>query len=223
MIIEKANYYGNPHIGLYIFANDRVSFIPRDAEPKLEQLVSSVLGVPTHRLTIADTNVINILIIGNNKGVLLPHIVKDYELNIIKQAFDGNIAVVRTKFTALGNVCLVNDKAALLAPYVYEDLAKYVKEVLEVEVIEKGTINGIPTVGSAAFVNNKGGLVHPDATEDDLNLLSDLFGTKFDIGTVNFGIGFIKSGLVGNSKGLLVGERTTGPEIMRISRVFGNG
>lgn len=223
MIIEKANYYGNPNIGIYLFANDKVALIPKDAEQKLEMLVASVLKVQVFRLSIADTNILNILIAGNNKGVLVPNIIKDYELTVIKRAFEGVVAVVRSKFTALGNICLVNDKAALIHPDAYEDLKKYVKEVLDVETIEKGSINGIPTVGSAAYVNNKGGLVHPDATEKDLERLSEIFGVRFDIGTVNFGIGFIKSGLVGNSKGMLVGERTTGPEIMRISRVFGDG
>ncbi|MCC6058288.1 MAG: translation initiation factor IF-6 [Desulfurococcaceae archaeon] len=222
MIIEKANYYGNPHIGLYIFTNDTVSFIPRDSEPKLEKLVESVLGVTVYRLSIADTNLINLFIVGNNKGILVPHIAKDYEIQIIKQAFDRNVLVVKSRYTALGNLCLVNDRAALVSPYVYNELAKYLKDILEVEVVEKGTIGEIPTVGSAAFVNNKGGLAHPDATDEDLRKLSQLFNVRFDVGTVNFGIGFIKSGLVGNSKGLLVGEKTTGPEIMRISKVFGD-
>jgi len=222
LIIEKANYHGNPHIGIYIFSNDIISFIPKDSEPKLEQIVSSVLNVSVHRVSIADTSLINTFVVGNNKGVLLPHIVKDYEYNIIKQALERNVAIAKTKYTALGNICLVNDRAALVSPYAYEDLARHIRDILEVEVVEKGAIDDIPTVGSAAFVNNKGGLVHPDASEDDLKNLSQLFGVKFDVGTVNFGIGFIKSGLVGNSKGLLVGERTTGPEIMRISRVFGD-
>lgn len=223
MIIEKVNYYGNPNIGIYIFANDKISFIPKDSEQKLERLIQNILKVPIYRLSIADTNIINILVVGNNKGILVPYIIKEYELDVIKQFFEGNIAVVKSRFTALGNVCLVNDRAALLHPNAYEELSKSIKDVLEVEVIEKGMINGIPTVGSAAYVNNRGGLVHPDATERELETLSEIFGVRFDIGTVNFGIGFIKSGLVGNSKGILVGERTTGPEIMRISRVFGNG
>lgn len=210
MIIEKANYYGNPNIGIYVYANDKIALVPKDAEEKLVNLVKSTLNVPVLRISIADTNVINILIVGNNKGILLPHIVREHEYRKIKQEFEGNVAVVETRFTALGNVCLVNDKAALIHPQAYEELAKFVKDFLEVEVVEKGLINDIPTVGSAAYVNNVGGLVHPDATEKDLEILSDLFRVKIDIGTVNFGIGFIKSGLVGNSTGLLVGERTTG-------------
>lgn len=222
MIIEKANYYGNPHIGLYIYANDRVSFIPRDSEHKLRELIESVLNVSVYRVSIADTNLINLFIVGNNNGILVPHIIRDYEFQIIRQAFDRNVTIVKSRYTALGNVCLVNDKAALVSPYVYEDVVKHIKEVLGVEIVEKGTIGGLSTVGSAAFVNNKGGLAHPDASDDELRNLSQLFNVRFDVGTVNFGIGFIKSGLVGNSKGLLVGEKTTGPEIMRISKVFGD-
>lgn len=224
MIIEKANYYGNPNIGIYIYANDKIALVPKDTEDKLIKLIKSVLNISTVvRISIADTNIINVFVVGNNKGILLPHIVKEHELSIIRQVFEKNVAVVKTRFTALGNVCLVNDRAALIYSQAYEELKNIIKEFLEVENVEKGVINDIPTVGSAAYVNNIGGLIHPDATEKDLEYLSNLFKVRVDIGTVNFGIGFIKSGLVGNSSGLLVGERTTGPEIMRISKVFGSG
>jgi translation initiation factor 6 len=221
VIIEKLTFRGNPHIGVYIFANDLFTLVPYDADEKFCDFVSRILQTPVVKVSIGDTGLIGIFVVGNNKGLLLPPITKEYELLNIKRSLDINIAVVKTKYTALGNIVLVNDKAALVSPEAFDELKKPIIDVLQVETVEKGTIAGLTTVGSAAYVNNVAGLAHPETTEKELEFLSDIFEVPFDVGTVNFGVGFIKSGLVGNSKGLLVGERTTGPEILRISKMFG--
>jgi translation initiation factor 6 len=223
MLIERISYRGNPNIGVYIFANDKIAIVPIDADQKFIQIIQGILQVPVAKTTIGDMGVVGILIAGNNKGLILPHIVKEKEFKIIKDLFDGNITVVKTRFTALGNICLANDFAAYINKQAYEELKTVVKDTLEVEVVEKGFIADIPTVGSAAYVNNIGGVVHPDASEEEVLFLSNLFKVRIDVGTVNFGVGFIKSGLAGNSYGLLVGAKTTGPEIMRLNKVFGGG
>ncbi len=221
MNIEKINYKGNPNIGVFMFSNDKIVLVPRDLDDKTLSIVARVLGSKVLRITLGGMNIIGIFIAGNNKGLLLSPLVKDDEYRLIESSFDGNIAIAKTRFTAIGNVVLVNDRAAYIHPDAYEELKNYVKEYLEVEVIERGTIAEIPTVGSVAYVNSIGGIVHPEASDKEIEHLSHLFGVKMDVGTINFGIGFIRSGLVGNNRGLLVGGRTTGPEIMRISKIFG--
>ncbi len=221
MLIERMSYRGNPNIGVYIFANDRIAIIPRDADVKFVQAIQNILHVPIVKTSIGDMEIIGILVAGNNKGIILPHIVKEYEYSAIKSLFDGNISIVKTRFTALGNICLANDFAAYISTIAYDEIKDVARDTLEVEVVEKGLIADIPTVGSAAYINNVGGIVHPDASEKELEFLANLFRIRIDIGTVNFGVGFIKSGLAGNSHGLLVGVKTTGPEIMRLSKVFG--
>ncbi len=221
VVIERINVRGNPNIGIYMFANDRIAIVSPYVEEKTLEIVRSVLGVEIVTTTIGGMNIVGVLIAGNNKGVLLPYMVRDHEYDAIKKCFEGNVAIVKSRYTALGNICLANDRAALIHPEAYAEIKDIVKDTLEVEVVEKGTIAGIPTVGAAAYITNRGGLVHPDASEAELQWLSTLFGVKCDVGTVNFGIGFIRSGLVANSRGILVGDRTTGPEIMRISQVLG--
>ncbi len=222
MPIERINYWGNPHIGIYMFTNDRITIVPTNIEEKIVPIIANVLKTRIVKTTIGGMNIIGVLVVGNNKGILLPRFIRDDELRTIKEVFDGNIEIVKSRYTALGNICLVNDNAALLHPDTFEELKGIVKDVLEVDTVEKGTIAGISTVGSAAYVTNKGGLVHPDANDAEINFLSNLFGVRFDIATVNFGIGFIKSGLVANTHGVLVGDKTTGPEILRISQILGD-
>jgi len=219
--IEKMDIRGNPNIGIYIFTNDRITIVPPLLEEKELSIIRTVLKTKIIITTIGGMNLVGILVAGNNKGLLLPNFVRDHEYEIIKREFEGNVAIVKSRYTALGNICLVNDRAALVHPEAYPEVRDIVKDVLEVETVEKGTIANIPTVGSAAYVNNRGGLVHPDADEAEISYLSQLFGVPIDIGTVNFGIGFIRSGLVANSFGIIVGSRTTGPEMMRIMQVFG--
>lgn len=224
MIVERATYKGNPNIGVYLFVNDKLALVPLDADDKFVRLAESVFQVPAVRVTIADTSIIGVLVAGNNKGVLLPHLVREGEylkLRAVAEESGLRVGLVKSRFTALGNVCLANDRAALLHPEVYEELKHVVSDVLEVETVERGTIGGVPTVGSAAYVNNVGGLVHPDATDEEVARLSEMFRVRFEVATVNFGVGFIRSGLAGNTKGLLVGDRTTGPEVLRIIRAFG--
>ncbi|MEL9940116.1 MAG: translation initiation factor IF-6 [Ignisphaera sp.] len=220
IVIEKANYKGNPNVGIYVFATDRYALIPFDADEKFSNLISRVLQVPVIKASIADTGLLGIFVVGNNKGLLLPQLVKDWELRLIKSSIDLSIGVVKSRYTALGNICLVNDRAALIHPEAYDDLKKIVVDVLDVEIVEKGIIAGFSTVGSIAFVNNIAGLVHPEASDKEVEYLSNVFQVPFDIGTVNFGVGFIKSGLIGNTKGIIVGDRTTGPELLRIGKVF---
>ena len=158
---------------------------------------------------------------GNNKGIILPYLVKDEELEILRKSIGDelNIGVLPSKKTAVGNIILANDKAALVHPELDKKTLKFIEDVLDVPV-EQGTIAGISTVGSVAVVTNKGMLVHPETSAEELKFLEELFKVRVDVGTVNFGVSFIKTGIVVNSYGALVGERTTGPEIMRIEQVF---
>ncbi len=219
--IERLSIRGNPNIGIYIYANDHIALVPPIIEDKEVEVIKRVLRVKIVVTTIGGMNIIGALVTGNNKGIVIPTIARSFEVERIRSAFEGHVAVLKTKYTALGNVLLVNDKAALVHPEAYSDLKDVLKDVLEVECVERGTIAGIPTVGSAAFVNNIAGLVHPDASNAEIEFLESLFGVPMATGTVNFGVGFIRSGLVANSYGVLVGSKTTGPEMMRIMQVFG--
>jgi len=220
MNYELVDIRGHALIGVFMFASNRIALISPDAY-KLIPTIRRILEVEPVIVTIAGSGIIGVMVAGNDYGLLLPHIAREDEVRLIKQSFEGNVMIVKSRHTALGNICLANNRAALVHEDLYRDFKEAIKDALNVEVVAAGRIAGLSLVGSAAFVNNIGGLVHPDATDEDLKFLGDLFGVRFDVGTVNFGIGFIRSGLVGNDRGLLIGRRTTGPELLRIMKVFG--
>ena len=220
--IEKADIAGNPNIGVYVFANNELAIVPPIVDPRFEEILLRVLRIEKIvRTKVGDTVLPGVMVAGNDKGILIPRTVRDEELRAIKDNFSGNIAVIKAPPNALGNIVVSNSRAAMIYRDLDDGTAKLIKETLDVEVVVRGTIAGLVTVGSAAVVTNRGGVVHPDAGEDELKQLSELFKVVFDVSSVNFGVFFVRSGIVANDHGVIVGSRTTGPEILRISRILG--
>ncbi|MEM4672247.1 MAG: translation initiation factor IF-6 [Sulfolobales archaeon] len=220
--IERASYYRNPNIGVYVYANNRLAIIPPNPDPDLKRYIAEVLKVEKIVETkISDLSLIGVMIGGNEKGLLLPKTVKEEELRILKENFDGNIEILRINANAIGNLIAANSFGALVYREADSEVIKIVKDVLEVEVVERGALAGIPTVGSIIVVTNRGGIAHPDISEKELKILEEIFRVPFYNATINFGIPFVRSGLIANDKGALVGSNTTGPEILRISKALG--
>ncbi len=214
--------FGNPNIGVYIYANNKIALIPPVNDSEVKRKLVSNLGVEVVECRVADTNLIGVLVAGNDNGLLLPRIVKEEEVENL-QRLGINVKVLYTHFTALGNVILSNNKGAIVHPEMPERDVEVVKKVLGVGNIVRRDISRFTTVGSIAVVNDVGGLIHPDVSDSDIKEVSRILNVQVDVGTVNFGVAFIKTGLVANNYGAVVGERTTGPEIMRIIKALNIG
>ncbi len=223
MNVQKLSIFGTDNIGVYIFSNDKYTFVPKNLDNETKRIIRENLKTEIIETTIADSFLIGIFMTGNNNALLLPKNIRDEELKTIKElAKDSRVEVLNLKTTALGNVILTNDNSALIYPEFSDAEAKQIKEALEVDEVKKGRIAHVSVVGSVGVITDKGGIVHIDATDDEIKELSKLFKTNIDIGTVNFGSAFVRSGLVANNKGILVGSSTTGPEILRIQKALGD-
>ncbi|MGC9147999.1 MAG: translation initiation factor IF-6 [Sulfolobales archaeon] len=223
-LVEKASFYRNPNIGVYIFVNNEIAIVPPGTESDLKKLLRNVLRIEKIIETkISDTNLVGVMIGGNDKGILLPRTIKDEEYQLIKREFSGNIKILETSANAIGNIILANSRAALVYKEADAEIIKTIKDILEVEIVERAVIAGIPTIGSLGVITNRGGVIHPDASKKDLDFLREFFKVPVEVGTVNFGVPYVRSGLVANDKGAIVGINTTGPEILRISKILGFG
>ncbi|MCC6023031.1 MAG: translation initiation factor IF-6 [Desulfurococcaceae archaeon] len=222
MTLEKIRIFGNPNIGVYIFANNKIALIPPINDADVKRKIASNLNVDVIECKIAGTNLIGVLVAGNDNCLLLPRIVRDKEVEELKD-LGINVNILYTNFTALGNVILANNKKAIVHPELHDRDVEVVKKVLRVDEVIRRPIGKFVTVGSVAVINDVGGLVHPDVSDEELQELSKILGIQLDVGTVNFGVAFIKTGLVANNYGAVVGERTTGPEIMRIIKALNIG
>ncbi|EZQ06905.1 MULTISPECIES: translation initiation factor IF-6 [Acidianus] len=221
MNVQRISIFGTDNIGVYMFSNDKYSFIPPGLDKDVKEAIQENLKTEIIETTVSDSFLLGVLICGNNDSILLPRSVRDDEVSKIKMiAKDSRIQVIDIKATALGNTILTNDNGALIYPDFSEVELKKIKEALNMDNVIKGRIAHVSVVGSVGVVTKKGGVVHIDATEEEIKSLENLFKVKIDIGTVNFGSAFIRSGLVANSNGVLIGSSTTGPEILRIQNAL---
>ncbi|NHJ49210.1 MAG: translation initiation factor IF-6 [Asgard group archaeon] len=217
MNIIRTTIYGLPTVGAFGLSNEKYAIISKFWPQKSEDAIKEALEVPTYKLNIGDTSLVGILLAGNSKGVLLPHIVSPREVEILEDSLDGsiNIGIIESKITCLGNCILTNDNGAVINEKFEPKAVSIIKETLDVPV-EKGNILKSPLIGSHALATNQGILAHPLTTEMELNWLSERFGVPVNVGTINRGVPYVSIGCFANSKGAICGKETTGPELQRI-------
>lgn len=215
----RAAYFGIPWLGMFIKTNDSVSLLPIDSMKKLEDMVAERLGTQIIRASVADSNLLGIYAAINSNGIVLPNVVRDEEVALIKKS-GINVYVSEEKNNANGNNIAVNDKGGIINPHIEPAQAKKMGDALGVELVP-ATVAGYSTVGSACIATNSGFLAHYRANDDDLAKLKDALKVDGSKGTVNTGTGFVSYGAIVNKNGYVVGEKTTAFEIGRLEEALG--
>lgn len=226
MHIERLDFENSPYLGVYGRATDRVLLLREGLGEKKLEVLREVLKVPIIETSIMKSRIVGIFAAGNSNAIIVPWYIWDAELERIKTALnefgiDMDVVPFKSRLTALGNLILTNDKAALVSKEFTREEANAIGEILGVDEVERGMIASYHSVGSVGVVTNKGGLVHPEATDEELEWLSDLFGVDIYVGTANMGVPFVGSCMLANSYGVVVGHLTTGPEIVKIEEALG--
>lgn len=213
MAIFLLSLFGSASIGVYSLVTDKIAVIPPQAPETKADKVEEWLGVRAAKTTIGGSVVVGALVCANSNGLVLPHYVREEELEIIKTVSDdANVTVMETKRTAYGNMVLTNDYGAVVDPRLKPGTIEKISDTLGVEVV-LGEIAGLPYVGSLALATNKGVLTHPMVKEEEQRLLKEVLKVPVDIGTINCGIPYVSTGLIGNSDSVVAGFLTTGPEM----------
>jgi len=214
----RADFNGDPNIGLYGFATDDYCIIGLKPQNRVFNDLKKTLRTEIKITTIAGTELIGLFAAGNRNGILVTKIIEDYELKRLKEMFDINIEVIRSKETAIGNLVLCNDNGCLISKTL-KRFKKLIEDTLNCEV-EIGKVSKLNIVGSTALSNNKGCLCHREAREKEMQKIEDILKVKVDVGTVNYGSPFVKAGVIVNDKGVLFSKFSTGAELGRIEEVF---
>ncbi len=217
MAVILADVFGSPNIGVYCFCNEKLAIVPPGLTTKKMNEFSNVLGVDVCKTTIGGSTLIGALTAGNSNGILVPHIIRDYEFDRINKFC--KVIVVETNWTALGNVILSNDFGAVIHPDAVDELRTYVKDELNVKAID-ARINNLSFVGSLAIATNKGAILSPNTSPEEQAVIEEALHVNVDISTTNGGVPFVKSGILANSKGAVVGPLTRGAELMQITRTL---
>ena len=214
-------FFGTAEVGLFAVPTEEICLVPPQLKPRQKRLIEDVLGVKVIPTTLAGSILLAPMAVGNSNGILFSNMVLEEEIEAVRKLVgDLNIGVVEGKYTAIGNLVLANDRAALASSILPKQALKKIEDVLGVEVVT-GRIAGRSYVGSLATITNIGGLVFAEVSEEEEKKLSEIFKVDVIPGTVNNGIRFVRSGVIANSKGAIVGSMTTGPELMTISRALG--
>jgi len=219
LAIFLCSLFGSASIGVYSLVTDNMAIVPSQVSETKAKKLEEWLRVKVIRTTIGASVLVGALARANSNGIVLPHFMREEEIQAIESNSNINIAVMETKKTAYGNLILANDHGAIVDPRLKERDTKKIEDVLGVEAVP-GEISGLPYVGSLAAATNKGVLTHPLLREEEQKLLKDMLKVHVDVGTVNCGIPYVATGLVGNRHGAVAGYITTGPELFIIGQAL---
>ncbi|MEM0021159.1 MAG: translation initiation factor IF-6 [Fervidicoccaceae archaeon] len=222
MNISKLNIYRNPNIGVFLFANNKIALVPPNISKATKRAIADTLQVDPVETTIAGMHIIGVLVAGNDSCLLIPDIIKQEELDSLKEVLEGSIriAIIKTKHTALGNLISVNNKAAYISDSFEKDAEKEISSSLGLTVFRRSYL-GLPIVGSMIVTNDKLAFIHPMINDSEALMISNELKVTTVHATVNEGVGFVKVGIVMNNSGILIGGTTTGPELMNITSAMG--
>jgi len=212
-MIKKLELERNPFIGAFGITNEEITLLAVDFVQKKKKIAEEALSTEVLLTTVARTNLVGILTVGNSNGVVLPYNAEDYEISKLKK-LDIKMGILPTKFTALGNMILCNDKGAIISEKLKKE-AKIIEDILDVEVFVSDPIN----FGSMGLCTNNGSLVHPSLSnmKDELE---KALKVEVDIGSANRGVYYLGMCVLANTKGALVGDLSTGPEINKIEDIL---
>jgi translation initiation factor 6 len=203
-------------------SSDRFCLIGNFVQEKSVKKIEEVLKVGVVRATVANTDLVGVFCCFNSNGIVLPNILTRTEMENfkkLKKEFGINLEILKTRFTAIGNLVLCNDKGAVVSKIFSRINKKRIEDCLGVES-ESCSMAGTDVVGSSGVASNKGCVVHRDAGEEEVNKIEQILKVQTDIGTANFGSPFVGSCCFANTSGVVVGESSTGPEVNRLMEVL---
>ncbi|MCX6767352.1 MAG: translation initiation factor IF-6 [Candidatus Micrarchaeota archaeon] len=218
MRIVKASFEKNPFIGLFIRASERIVLVPRNAPKKLVDAAAETLGAEVVRLFVNQSYLLGLYTAMNSTGCVLPDFAEKEDIAILKKA-GFNVALISSRFAAVGNNVLANDKGALANPELSKKDCGAISDCLGVKV-SQFKVGGHSTVGSLNVVTNSGIFAYSEASEHELKRMEECFGVGATRGSANMGVPFNSLSVVANSKGAVVGELTSGFEITRVYEAF---
>lgn len=219
-MFKRLDPFGNPNVGVYVRATSSHLFTPPGLTPHNLKDLREAIGFEPIEVTIGGSPLIGSLVAANKSGCVVADFATDEEIALFEKAGLAVLRLDHSRLNAAGNNIIANDHGALVHPDLSAKTVKAIAGVLGVPV-ERGTLGGLPTVGTAASATNQGVLTHPLASGAELAFIKKCLHAPARIGTVNHGHGLVGAGLAANQNGVAVGSKTTGIELGRIDEALG--
>lgn len=223
--ILKIGFYGNPYLGLFLKSNDKITLMPLNRPEKFKKICNNLRTEEIHG-NVFGSPLLGLYSVMNNNGILFAPVIQKEEIESIKKeikekGFDTNVDLLETKFTAISNNIVVNNKKCLINPKMYNKKIKdKIKDILDVETIPI-QLENFNVIGSIVFANDNGFIAHPGLNDNEIDIIEEALGVHGGIGTANGGVPFLSLCLVGNNKSVVFGEATTAFEQQRIIEALG--
>ncbi|MFX1302346.1 MAG: translation initiation factor IF-6 [Promethearchaeota archaeon] len=221
MSILRAQIFGKSLIGVYLSANNCYVLYPPTMLNHLLKKFKNIFEEPFYPLTINNSNLLGVYSVSNKYGIIVPHIIREDELNNLKSYMNESIqiGILKSIDNAFGNLVLCNDNGAIISSFL-KPYKTEIEDILNVEAVVYEFANYyLP--GSISLANNYGCLVHPLSTDDEINYISSVLKVdEVDVSTVNRGVPYLSSGAIVNDKSGIFGVDSTGPELMRLTSVL---
>ena len=220
MGLHLIDIYRSPNIGVFLKGNERFLLVPKGlAQTKADKLCADlqVLAIPA---SIGESRLLGPLVSMNSNGILVSRLAEEAEIHEIRAATGMRVSRLDSRFTAVGNLVVANDKCALVSPILDPKSLSEIKDVLGTEV-ERMPIGEYYQVGSFVVATNNGAAVYPGLDESEVRRISSLLGVDAYPTSVNSGVPYVASGLIANSRNAIAGTQTTGPELVFITRALG--
>jgi len=161
MKISTTDFEGDPNLGLYGFATDKYAFL--GMKKSLPVLKTKIIVQP-----MGQTRFSGIFATGNSHGIIISSFFKEYD-----EYIDIPVLVLKTDFTAIGNLVLINDNGIIISPLI-KNHAKEISDFFGLEC-KATTIAETGVVGSCAIATNKGCVINPFVKKPDLEVLDVAF------------------------------------------------
>ncbi len=221
MAIIKSQVFGQSVIGVYLTANNSFILYPPTLLKPILKKFKTVFDEPFYPVTINNSNLIGVYTASNKYGIIVPHIIREEELDYLKSAMTESIqiGILKSIDNAFGNLVVCNDKGAIISSFL-RNYRREIEDILNVETVVYEFANYyLP--GSIALTNNNGCLVHPLSTDEEVKYIASVLRVdEVDVSTVNRGTPYLNSGAIVNDKSGIFGSECTGPELMRLSSVL---
>lgn len=211
-MLGKVDFAGNPYLGVFCAANDRLLVASRQIPRKDLSKAEKILGVRAVQSTLGGSTVIGAVLVMNSNAAIVTNFTQPEEVASLQGM---EVHIIDHRLNAVGNNILVNDQGGICHPGYDQRALKELEDFLGVELV-RGTLGRMKTVGSAGVANNRGAICHPLSTVAELRLVEEVMRVKAVIATANYGIPQLGACVVANDRGAIVGTPTTPIELGRI-------
>lgn len=216
----KANFHGNPNVGLYGYAHGEQCIIGERLGKQLRDDVGTTLRCTLHESTIAGTPMPGVFLAGNTRAVLAPSILFPHELAALKKA-GLPVVTIETTHTCLGNNIVANEHGALVNPEFSDTEVAAIGDALGVPA-KRIEIAGTTTPGACIVLHGEKGVIHRDAAQHELEMArATLKLTSLERASINLGSAYLRAGILNSDGGLIVGDQSGGPEIVHLEETLG--